>query len=54
MLSGELLKGIPAILDRHVQVEQHKVNRQLVGEVKRLLSVLGGNNKVTFGHEHVA
>ena len=44
MLAGELLKGVPAILDGHVQVEQHKVNRGLVGQIKRLLSMLSRND----------
>ena len=53
MLGGEPFKGVPAVLHRHVQVEQHKVNRQGVGEIKRLLSVLGRNDNVAFGHEDV-
>ena len=53
MLAGELLKGVPAILDGHVQVEQHKVNRGLVGQIKRLLSILSGNDPVAFGLEDV-
>ena len=53
MLPGELLEGVPAIFDGHVQVEQHKINRGLVGQIKRLLSIFSGNDQVAFGLENV-
>src|SRR5260370_18395782 len=50
MHAGELLKGIPTVLDRHVQVEQREVNRQPASEIKRLLSVLAWNYGAASGH----
>ena len=51
MLRRESFKGLPTIPDRHVQVEQSKVHRGLIGEFERLLSVLSRNDGVTFNHE---
>ena len=53
VVRGQLRKRIPPIPDRHIQVEQHQINWQGVGKIKRLLAVFSGNNKVIFAHEHV-
>src|SRR5262245_24142167 len=48
IFGGETLKGVPAVLDRQIQIEQHQVYLGRSRHVQRFLAVGGGQHDVSF------
>ncbi len=54
LLGAETFEGVPAVLEGHIEVEDHEIHRKGLGDDERFVAVGGREDEETFFGEHAS